>query len=349
VIVQSVASIAGAQILPTYSDVQFLSSDRTERLDVYMPAGLLPGERYAGIVFIHGGAWVSGGKSGSIEKSVCSDLALAGFVCISIDYKLATSSDPSWPVNLRDCKTAVQFLRVHADDYQVDADHIGAMGWSAGGHLSLLLGMLTPEDGQEPTEPYAGVSSEVQVAVSMYGITNLETWSYTSYSEQMLGASYSENPALWIFASPVSHVTPENAPVLFLHGTADDLVPISQSEELVSSLDSQGVENILYPVQDAYHYFDLQPSQEDLRPVTVAFLNRHLRPHLRPDFDLDGDIDQSDFGRFQTCLSGPTIPPNADCLYADLDLDNDVDHSDFGFLQRCFSGPDIPVSSNCAD
>jgi acetyl esterase/lipase len=347
-IVHLAGSTAAAQLLPTYTDVQFLAPNRSERLDIYTPPEGSPGERYPGIVFIHGGAWVSGGKSGSIEKSVCSDLALEGFVCASIDYKLASTGSPAWPINVRDCKTAVQFLRVHADSYQLDASHIGAIGWSAGGHLSLMLGMTKPEDGLEPAEPYEGITSQVQAVVSMYGITNLETWSYANYSETMLGVTYLDDPGLWAFASPVSHVAIDNAPLLFLHGTADDLVPISQSEELAALLDSQGVANTLHAVDGAYHYFDLQPSQEDLRPLTVGFFNRYLRPHRLADFDLDGDIDQSDFGVFQQCLSGPSVPFDPGCEFADFDQDNDVDQCDFGLFQRCYSGPGNAVDRDCA-
>jgi len=344
-VVPLAGSVAAGQLLPAHSDVQFLPPDRSERLDIYMPPEAAPGRKYPGIVFIHGGAWVSGSKGGSIEKSTCSDLALAGFVCASIDYKLAFAGNPSWPVNIRDCKTAVQFLRVHAGTYQIDADHIGAIGWSAGGHLSLMLGMTKADDGLEPTEPYGAVSSQVQAVVSMYGVANLETWSFTYYSQTMLGVAYLDDPDLWAFASPVSHVAPDNSPVLFLHGTADNLVPIRQSEELASLLDDQGVENLLHPVQGAYHYFNLQPSGEDLRPLTVGFFNRYLRPHRRADFDLDGDIDQSDFGYFQACLSGPDTPrAESRCWFARLDGDDDVDQDDVALFEACSTGPGVPVT-----
>jgi len=135
------------------------------------------------------------------------------------------------------------------------------------------------------------------------------------------------------------------SPVLFLHGTADDLVPISQSEELASLLDDQGVENLLHPVQGAYHYFSLTPPQEDLRPITVRFLNRHLRPHRRADFDLDGDIDQSDFGYLQACLSGSNTPQaESRCWFARLDGDDDVDQGDLALFEACSTGPGVPVA-----
>ena len=68
------------------------------------------------------------------------------------------------------------------------------------------------------------------------------------------------------------------------------------------------------------------------------------------DFDRDGDVDQSDFGRFQTCLTGSTVhQADPTCAWAKLDNDNDVDLDDFGLFQGCFSGVDIPAAPHCID
>ncbi|GMU21928.1 MAG: hypothetical protein AMXMBFR13_20160 [Phycisphaerae bacterium] len=67
------------------------------------------------------------------------------------------------------------------------------------------------------------------------------------------------------------------------------------------------------------------------------------------DFDLSGSVDQSDFGSFQACLSGPSTPPPDDqCDLADLDDDGDVDQADFGLFQRCITGPDALMDPACA-
>jgi hypothetical protein len=71
---------------------------------------------------------------------------------------------------------------------------------------------------------------------------------------------------------------------------------------------------------------------------------------VRPDFDQDGDVDQSDFGHLQLCLSGPgVIQPSTHCLDADLDNDDDVDQDDFGLLQDCISGAGRPARADCMD
>lgn len=66
------------------------------------------------------------------------------------------------------------------------------------------------------------------------------------------------------------------------------------------------------------------------------------------DFDLDGDVDQSDFGRFQACYSGAGLPQlDAACANARLDEDNDVDAADFALFRECMSGPETSADPNC--
>ncbi len=69
---------------------------------------------------------------------------------------------------------------------------------------------------------------------------------------------------------------------------------------------------------------------------------------IGPDLDQDADVDQSDFGLYLVCLSGPGIPPpDAACLYADFDSDGDIDINDFGYFQTCVTGAAIPADPNC--
>ncbi|GMU21003.1 MAG: hypothetical protein AMXMBFR13_10990 [Phycisphaerae bacterium] len=71
---------------------------------------------------------------------------------------------------------------------------------------------------------------------------------------------------------------------------------------------------------------------------------------VRPDFDLDGDVDQTDFGHLQACFSGAgLISTDPDCLNARLDEDQDVDQDDFTIFRGCMSGPGIGPEPDCAD
>lgn len=77
-------------------------------------------QRCPSIVIIHGGGWTGGTKRGAREQNIGTNLAKNGYVCISIDYLLATKEKSTWPQNLHDCKTAVCWLRANAEKYYVD-------------------------------------------------------------------------------------------------------------------------------------------------------------------------------------------------------------------------------------
>src|SRR6185369_5517534 len=99
------------------------------------------------------------------------EFAELGFVAVTINYRL--SGEATFPAALEDCKCAVRWLRAHATDYNLDRDHIGAYGNSAGGHLAMLLAMAGKDAGLEGDGPYQAESSRVQAAVSDSGPIDL--------------------------------------------------------------------------------------------------------------------------------------------------------------------------------
>jgi hypothetical protein len=66
------------------------------------------------------------------------------------------------------------------------------------------------------------------------------------------------------------------------------------------------------------------------------------------DFDKDADVDASDYGYMQRCLSGEGVPAAADCTRADLNLDRDVDPFDIAAFLQCLGGPNLPPGPACA-
>lgn len=108
----------------------------------------------------------------------------------------------------------------------------------------------------------------------MYGIANVLKY----HDAKMLGKTIAEDPELYRQASPVTYVRKDSVPFLILHGTADETVSIDQSKEFAEVLKEAGVEHEFVIIPDAPHTFDLQPKQRDLRPVVLAFLDKHLKP-----------------------------------------------------------------------
>ena len=270
-------------------NVPYLEPGRAEKLDLYLPSSRPPGMRSPAVVMIHGGGWIGGDKAEARSFNVGTTLALNGYVCVSINYRL---DEPRWPQNLYDCKNAVRFLRANAGRLGVDPERIGVIGGSAGGHLALMVAYTNGVEGLEPESPYPGVSSQVDAVVNMYGITNVLTRRKTdeqgnptgnpSTRTALLPMRPDEDRAAWERASPVYHVSKDTVPTLILHGTADTTVDRDQATELASKLKEHGVEHQLILLDGIGHTFDLQtwarkPLPQDLRPVVIGFFEKHLK------------------------------------------------------------------------
>lgn len=276
------------------ANVAYLAPDRAEKLDLYLPATPAQGAPLApAVVWIHGGGWTGGTKNEARAKQICTTLTAAGYVAVSIDYRLG---EGAWPTNLYDCKNAVRFLRAHAAEYHLDPNRIAVAGGSAGGHLALMVGLTAGDPAFEPTDaatPYPKISSGVRAIVDLYGITNLLTRQKPDATgkptgelvdggaAKVYGATREGNPALWRTVSPVAHVGKKSVPVLIMHGRADSTVDYEQSVELATVLKKNDVPHELHLIDGVGHTFDLEkwgkkPLPQDMRPVFLAFLEQHL-------------------------------------------------------------------------
>ncbi len=291
--VSTAPAAPAASALRVITDVTYLAPDRAEKLDLYLPPKPA-GEKGAlapGFVWIHGGGWISGKKDEARGKEVCTTLANAGYVAVSIDYKLGAGS---WPQCLLDSKNAVRFLRAHAKEYGIDPDRIAVGGGSAGGHLALMVGFTVGKKEFEPDATYAGVSDTVRAIVNLYGPADLpmsppapDAPAATSGMRKLMadslavfGAKTYDAEVLRL-ASPTIYAAKGMPPVLTFHGRADTTVDYDQSVTLNQVLTERGVEHEFVSLDGVGHSFDLEksgtrPLPRDLRPVVLAFLAKHL-------------------------------------------------------------------------
>ncbi len=253
--------------------------DRTLEMDIYRPTGqwgALPG-----IVCIHGGGWANGNRS-SHEKVVQS-LAARGYVAATISYRL--SGEAPFPAAIHDCKAAVRYLRANAKELGIDAEKIGAIGLSAGGHLTALLatsgGVAELEgDGGNP-----GVSSEIQAAVPMGAQTELESERTRNISaledrgqiwRQFLGGSLEQQPATYRLASPLHHLDADDPPCWFITGETDD--SSTHAEVFRSRMSELGIDSGLTVIKDAPHPFlGKQIWFDEMADSADRFFQKHLK------------------------------------------------------------------------
>lgn len=253
-------------------DIAYLPESRAEKADLYLP--MEDGKTHPAVLIVHGGGWTGGIKDAAREINIGTTLASHGYVCMSINYQLDKpgSADICWPQNLHDCKTAVRWLRENAVRLHIDAAHIGAIGGSAGGHLVSMLAVTQPGDGLDPKEPYGSQSCAINCVVDLYG--PVDNWKdYYPF----LRKTRLEAPELYKQFSVLTYLDKNDPPFLIIHGTADKTVNLQQSINFDAALEKTGIEHHLEIVEGAPHTFHLQPKEKDLRPLVLAFFDKHLR------------------------------------------------------------------------
>lgn len=251
-------------------------------LDIYNPLEPIASPMPA-VIWIHGGGWRGGGKFPSRVDS----LAKYGFFCVSIDYRL--SGEAQFPAAVEDAKCAVRWLRAHAAEYNIDPERIGVWGGSAGGHLSLMVACADEDAGLEGNGGWAEYSSRVAAVCSYWGPADFTNWPEIATTAardkapyQFLGGTLEEIPGVWQLASPASHVSAGDPPLLMVHGSLDPVVPIAQSEIMLEAYRQAGLEATLIEVGGAGHGLKpltadaISPSAEIVEQLVLDFFLRHL-------------------------------------------------------------------------
>ena len=256
--------------------VEFSNADNQHlQLDIARPKdGDGP---FPAIVCIHGGGFRAGTREG--YDGMCVALAQKGYVAITVTYRLAPAYQ--FPAAVHDCKAAVRWLRANAAKYHADPARIGAMGGSAGGHLALFLGVTARIERFEG-EGNREQSSAVNAVVSYSGPSDF-TKSYGKSVDAaevlplFFGGDLSTKLRRHIVGSPLNWVTPEAAPTLCIHGTADNYVAFEQAQWMVDRLKASGVEAELLPFEKAGHGLKGDDAQ-NADAAMIAFFDRYLKP-----------------------------------------------------------------------
>ncbi|MDX1964872.1 MAG: alpha/beta hydrolase [Pirellulales bacterium] len=259
------AQVSAADVKIEEGLVYGRAGDVELKLDLASPPGEGP---FPALVFIHGGGWMGGSRQDF--RGAIVDAANQGYVAVSISYRLMKfdetkketgQADPIFPAQVHDAKAAVRWVRANAAKYRINPDKIGATGASAGGHLSLMLGLTGPADKLEGESGSPDQSSAVQAVVNIFGPTEMVSGYKTSSVSWILrlfmGGTPEEQPERYKLASPVTYVDKDDPPVLTLHGDQDELVPVAQAKLLDEKLTAAGGRHTLVIFPGQGHSFDV--------------------------------------------------------------------------------------------
>lgn len=260
-------------------DIAYAGTDNPrQRLDLYLPREP-KSDKLPVIVFIHGGAWMSGSKdrAGQLVPFV----RTGEYAGVSVGYRL--SDEAKWPAQIHDCKAAIRWVRANAEKHGLDSERIGVWGTSAGGHLVAMLGVSgdVPEL-EGDLGPHTEVSSKVACVANYFGPTEMlamigppsriDHAAADSPEARLIGGALRENPDKAKAASPVTYVSAGDPPVLTIHGTDDPLVPYDQAVRFDRALRDAGVASDFVTVEGGGHGGFPPEVEERLR----AFFERRL-------------------------------------------------------------------------
>ena len=241
-------------------DIRYNTFERPLLLDIYYPART-NNESLPCVVWIHGGALTDASldKNYDLVRWGIARPTLSGFISVSIDYRLLT--ERPLPTAIQDCATAVRYLKAHAPQYGIDTTKMAVVGESAGGYLAGMYS-FTCNTNIFKTFEWNQVSNNIICGVLWYPAIN--HWPY----------------------NVIDYISPDDIPVISIHGNNDGIVPIGQSYQIQKTCKEKRVDFKLYTIEDAEHgFFDENWKFNDANrkyteqaiEITIAFLDKQLK------------------------------------------------------------------------
>lgn len=244
------------------------------------------------VVFVTGGGFIGAPKTNYIQQRV--EIAEAGYVVASIEYRRVP--DGVFPQPLEDVKSAIRFLKAHADELGIDKNKIAVMGESAGGYFAAITA-TTNGDRKYDKGENLNETSDVQAAIDIYGLSDL-TKVGDDFSKEVQAQHNSPAATEALMANgavpfggdgstiknskkvkevnPITHISSKTPPFLLLHGDKDTLVSPSQTDILHKALVAKGIDSTRYIVRNAAHGGEYWVQPEVMK-VIIDFLNKKLK------------------------------------------------------------------------
>ncbi len=203
------------------------------------------------LVYFHGGGWIFGAKTYSMPYYL--PFLEKGWRVVDVEYRMASNSLA--PAAVEDTRCALRWVFRNAKQWKFDTNKIVLMGHSAGGHLSLITGML-PEGTPLDNACYGDEKMGVAAIINWYGISDvndlIEGPNVKNYAKMWVG-SQPNAEAVAKSVSPLTYVRQGLPPIISIHGDKDDVVPYSHSTRLRDALDAAKVKNKLITIKNGGH------------------------------------------------------------------------------------------------
>jgi acetyl esterase/lipase len=225
--------------------------------------------RGVALMFMVSGGWVSMWAPAKQMEPLVKPFLDAGYTVIAVRH----GSSPKYliPEIVQDVRLALDHVHKHSHEWEIDPQRIGVFGYSAGGHLSLMLG-TTANDVEEKK---AGTKPRIAAVAAVFPPTDLEPYTQPDnpLREQFPALQFDRNRSDEF--SPLRQISPVDAPTILVHGDKDELVPLWHSEKIRDAMTEAKIPNELVVIKGAGHGFDAKGNETMFRSM-VDWFNTHL-------------------------------------------------------------------------
>ena len=216
----------------------------------------------AAILFMMSGGWYSSWAPPETRVRQFKDMLDAGFTLIPIYH----GSAPRYhvPDAYSDVSRAVRHVKLNAANYGVDTNRIGVTGGSAGGHLSLMLGLDSDTGKNDDKDAVMQVDNSVAAVVAYFPPVafreeeSLPVGIVNNVAEEELLSRFPAldyDPELVPTVSPILFVDANDPPTLLIHGDEDPLVDVTHSYAIKEKFEKEGVKSELIVISGGKHGF----------------------------------------------------------------------------------------------
>jgi acetyl esterase/lipase len=224
---------------------------------------------------IHGGFWQSSYDLSHIGH-LCAAFTSKGIITCNIEYRRLGDAGGGWPGTFQDIALATDhILEMFSSDQRVDAARTAVIGHSAGGHLALWLGGRHRISSSSPL--HADPKYRLGIAVSLAGVCNLRAaWKQRlgkGVVTRLMGGTPDQYPDRYDAGSPIE-LLPTGTRQVLIHGSVDDIVPASQSEEFVERAERLGECPTLVKLDGIGHFELIDPESDPWSAVVGAVLHQ---------------------------------------------------------------------------
>jgi acetyl esterase/lipase len=205
----------------TYKQV----GDVTLKIDIFEPKPKSAAKKYPAIVFFFGGGWVGG--SPEQFRGQCEYFAGRGMIALAADYRVKKRHDTTPAECVKDGKSAMRWIRAHADQLGIDPTRIAAGGGSAGGHVAAAVA-------NSPGFDEAGEDTSVSCRPDALVLFN------PVFDNGPEGYGHERVKEFFPAISPLHNLKPGAPPTIVFLGTADKLIPVATAKEYQAKMQENG-------------------------------------------------------------------------------------------------------------